>query len=682
MEEVHINDQDKLIIEAYKTERSFLAVEGIDRIEKFKAYIKLKRKEFTAKDPTLRGKSVTYIGALCLQVYIKDTLSEYMKRPSKRSLGDDNLLRERLAYFTSQKFIERFMAKIPSRLRKTQSAAATGYANYFNCLFSVNFSDFWRGSIENYSAQRQCTGAMGLRGNPGRIISTIQGRGDKPCYLCGQIMHDGYKRIECEHLLPILSAITNWWLVKTPEVNEMVRTLYEFSHRCCNQVKSNFDFIILDKKGYRVNEFLVEDVLELIYAAGDRKRLLYDCSKVVEEITEKSKLDKDAWLNSRLIEIKKRFQVFVNVLNASLDELNTGDDKDNDVELFSLLTKFKIFSAFNQEDFLKILISDRSGTPPETNRERRQREKKEEQAEKIKLLELEAQMIKEQKLSRSARRKKREQLRLLQLYSNYGSNQIGGTLTDEELGKITPELVVVDELSRDKLRDISPMPYDIEIAAINYIFNDLVPGELAPALHEGLITYETMESVFNKIFLDGEDTQMISSPPSQPQQTTIEQPEAGALPIASQAPAPQLPSLVPPPPAPQLPSLVPPSPSPSPVLPSPRTPTVQPHKPSEIEIDPEVKPMKQDVPQSLGKHGREDDVPSPATSKRQTVHPLKTPTTISISGGRKKTRKKPRKRVQKKTRGKKQIRRVKRRKATKRVKRRKIKRSHKTRRKK
>jgi len=45
-------------------------------------------------------------------------------------------------------------------------------------------------------------------------------------------------------------------------------------------------------------------------------------------------------------------------------------------------------------------------------------------------------------------------------------------------------------------------------------------------------------------------------------------------------------------------------------------------------------------------------------------------------------RKKPRKRVQKKTRGKKQIRRVKRRKATKRVKRRKIKRSRKTRRKK
>jgi len=214
-----------------------------------------------------------------------------MKRQSKREIGDDNLLRERLAYFTSQTFIERFMEKIPSRLRKTQSAADTSYANYFNCLFSVNFSDFWRGSIENYSAQRQCTGAMGLKGNPGRIISTMQSRGDKQCYLCGQIMHSRYKRIECEHLLPILSAITNWWLVKTPQVNDMVKTLYEFSHRCCNQVKSNFDLIILDKKGYRVNEKLVKDLLELIYAAGDRKRPLYDCGVVVKEI-KKRKLKK------------------------------------------------------------------------------------------------------------------------------------------------------------------------------------------------------------------------------------------------------------------------------------------------------------------------------------------------------------------------------------------------------
>ena len=649
-------DQDMLISTAAAMKDSFLYINGIDRIEKFKVYIESKRAEFTAKDPSLTGKRVTYIGALCLQAYIKDTLSEYMKRQSKRSLGDDELLRERLAYFTSQTFINRFIEKIPYRTKKTQSAAATSYANYFNCLFSVNFNDFWRGSIENYSAQRQCTGAMDLRGNPGAIISTIQSKGNEPCYLCGEKMHEGHSRMECEHLLPILSAITNWWLVKTPEVNEMVKTLYEFAHRCCNQVKSNFDFIKLDKNRYRVNEELVKDVLELIYAAGAQDNPLYDCSKVVEEITKKSKLDKDAWLNSRKIEIHGRFQVFVNVLNASLDEMGTDNDKDN-VELFSLLTKFKIFSAFKEEDFLKILISDRSGTPPETNRERRQREKEEEQAAKIELAQRYKDMIDEQKLSRSARREKREQSRLLQLYSKDGSNQTGGTLTDEELGKITPELVVVDELSRDKLRDISPMPYDIEIAAIDYIFNKD---------KKGLITSKTLESVFQKIFLDGEQTQTILIPSSQTQLTTIEQPEAGALPIALPEAQTQAQALPIDPPGQPLKIQ-----AASRVLPFLRTPTGQ-------------KPIMEQgyVSQPLRKRGRDDDLPSVPSPKRQMVPSSKTPMTSDIAGGRKKTRKKPRKRVRKKTRGKKQIRRIKRRKATKRVKRRKIKRSCKTRRKK
>jgi len=508
---------DDLISAAAETQESFLAVEGINRIEQFKLYIESKRAHYTAKDPTLEKKSVTYIGAICIQSYIKDTLSEYMKRQSKRNIGNDNLLRERLAYFTSQTFINRFMEKIPSRLKKTQSAADTSYANYFNCLFSVNFNDFWRGSIENYSAQRQCTGAMDLPGNPGTIISQMQGRGNMTCYLCGEKMHEGYSRMECEHLLPILSAITNWWLVKTPEVNEMVKTLYEFSHRCCNQIKSNFDFIILDKNRYRVNEKLVKDVLELIYIAGARSKPLYDCGVVVREIKkDKSKLKKkEEWLNSRWREINRRFQVFVNVLNASLDEMGEDNDRDN-VELFSLLTKFKIFSAFKQEEFLKILISDRVGEPPQTNRERRIIMKEKEAAENRKLLELRAQLREKQSKSRAFRASRGR--------GRGGSNQTGG-MTSEDLAyleyTIRPELVVKRPGAAQRRAkhsfDVAHEPVDPRSLLIKSI-EEVVPpedpvhpedGVVEQAInyilnndYDGLITVETMVSVFDKIFLD------------------------------------------------------------------------------------------------------------------------------------------------------------------------------------
>jgi len=49
-------DPNDLISAAAETEGSFLAVEGINRIEQFKVYIESRKAEITAKDPTLKKK--------------------------------------------------------------------------------------------------------------------------------------------------------------------------------------------------------------------------------------------------------------------------------------------------------------------------------------------------------------------------------------------------------------------------------------------------------------------------------------------------------------------------------------------------------------------------------------------------------------------------------------------------
>ena len=100
---------DGLISLAGTNQGSFLAVEGIRTINQFKAYIETKRGEFTKKDSRLKSKSTSYIGAICLQSYIKDILFQHMTSQNKRGIGNNDILRERLAYFTSDRFIYRFM---------------------------------------------------------------------------------------------------------------------------------------------------------------------------------------------------------------------------------------------------------------------------------------------------------------------------------------------------------------------------------------------------------------------------------------------------------------------------------------------------------------------------------------------------------------------------------------------
>ena len=83
---------------------------------------------------------------------------------------------------------------------------------------------------------------------------------DFRCYFCGEIMKDLKTdgRIECEHILPIMVAanffeqmLIEFKKFKCIMVNSFIAYLYAWSHKCCNQCKSNRDII---SKTYNKNK--------------------------------------------------------------------------------------------------------------------------------------------------------------------------------------------------------------------------------------------------------------------------------------------------------------------------------------------------------------------------------------------------------------------------------------------
>jgi hypothetical protein len=156
--------------------------------------------------------------------------------------------------------------------------------------------------------------------------------------------------MECEHILPIITALSHWWLIKDKNHSaseiENLSFEYDWSHRCCNQIKSNVDFIVYDasSKGnfeYKVNMLMINSVLNKI-----KTEAKYDC----KEIEKKSKIQTNQHLN-----IAKQIQPIVNEINANALLFDSHSE-------YLLLTKYKVLSALSDDDFINSIIGNDDNT--------------------------------------------------------------------------------------------------------------------------------------------------------------------------------------------------------------------------------------------------------------------------------------------------------------------------------
>lgn len=215
--------------------------------------------------------------------------------------------------------------------------------------------------FEDYTGD-QCQGALGAT-RPFRPGTSV-------CWICGLTIPATSPStpphglsMECEHVFPIAQAIFFIDLyrgVKTPRaVVHMVQVEYDWSHRVCNQIKSDTHFLEVDPKSKDwklVSDDIILKFLQDIYVKSDmylpNNRGLF-----------RSQIDKNgglvAWQQSRLPVIKQRV---IDVLNAGFGGFAPG--------IFTILSAASALDRFDRE-FDAATIDALLGLRGRPSRERR-----------------------------------------------------------------------------------------------------------------------------------------------------------------------------------------------------------------------------------------------------------------------------------------------------------------------
>lgn len=293
------------------------------------------------------GNNATAAGVI-IQNLIINTLQKKVNIPGASPEVRDTLVK-RLKYFKSPVFLKNFTAAVPARTRWEQSIKATSYSDWLDTLFNVSFGSWRDEDLIRPSNQQQCVGSLG---ELSRDVHQLQ---DTPppriCYLCGRAIQPGEPTMECEHVLPVITALSHIWLAQeriatyTNEERKILRLEYAWSHKCCNRFKSNYDFIVLANQRYIVNQPLITKFSEAVNAAEDAN----DCDQIIEVpkfLPDENRGEKKNKLIPRITEI-------LQVINKNVANFNN-------IDLYLLWTKYKILFALTNQSFLNAITGDGS----------------------------------------------------------------------------------------------------------------------------------------------------------------------------------------------------------------------------------------------------------------------------------------------------------------------------------
>ena len=324
---------------------------------------------------TLVG-DINKVGCIILQELIKKKLSDISKDNdtlekirlevgvSSKSDVLDNIA-TRLSYFDKPEFMDKFMKNLPSGGSFASEGTKSGYTDYIKNLFNTTITNV-RKEVEPIAATSQCKRALKLTAKDVRNLPYDK---TMTCYLCGCPMLRG-QSLECEHILPILPALSHLWLIRGErdvERDEKLSLEYAWTHECCNQWKSNIEFIetditkehgIASKDIYKISETQIDDFIVILKKGFTKttaraKSSLYACDEIV------CSNNSFPGINAKETIVKK-LNPIVDQININLQEIENATSskelKDVNYIFYLLLCKFKFLAAFSDDTFLKHLV--------------------------------------------------------------------------------------------------------------------------------------------------------------------------------------------------------------------------------------------------------------------------------------------------------------------------------------
>ena len=373
-----------------------------------------------------REQTISYAGALVLQnliikkletiksntpegIAMRQTIKAQHAAYKQEPISDDVIIEQAnlrlLGYFKGSEFRDKLVGDMPTTgsLNAGSKEANDGYSKYLRDLFgNQTLNNIRTIYLEPVGAVTQCSHAVCNRPSTGT------------CYLCGcwwnaSMADVSPSLVECEHILPVLPALSHLWLYRTfnteagttmlvdKALKDALSIEYAWSHKCCNQIKSDKNFTKLNKatgkyeidndavtlflmalkssnrpeciaiNQYCPNPYPTEcdrptpacpdSLLNISTIAGEDK---LPCNIEYTGLTTGSTVIGSALkLKSNTI-LEKRLQDIVKQQNDNLLTISTnmksGHAADRDYYYYLVLCKFKLMAAIDEPSFLHDML--------------------------------------------------------------------------------------------------------------------------------------------------------------------------------------------------------------------------------------------------------------------------------------------------------------------------------------
>lgn len=355
---------------------------------------KSKLKSFlTKKAQSSDGTGIHMLGGIMMANICRDKLMYIADKGQDMVLSD--LALARLKDIFTKGFVEDFSRSLPFRAttsdilrRGNQGQNADddddndnsdgSYTRFFNELFKVTRGRFkWRANIfAPVSNDLQCLRAHS-DGNAASIVHQMHDQGTLTCYICGCKIKSlggtrGQWKMQCEHILPIITAIAHWWLVKpvdrlprsltniyTEEQIRLLKEEYDWSHACCNLIKNNWELINIGPDGCTANSRGISYLLQAIWE-GSNPPSQFDCAEV-------NKTTKNCLFNLSTVKWPGNFKAsqrcksqktaIIDRIKTLTSTINNNILSTNNYQVYTLFTKFRVMSAITDDSFMQLLLN-------------------------------------------------------------------------------------------------------------------------------------------------------------------------------------------------------------------------------------------------------------------------------------------------------------------------------------
>lgn len=174
-----------------------------------------------------------------------------------------------------EKRIEWFTSKECKNIliRKILDDNFDSYTDFFKRFFNID--QFQNSTLDTYNIKFRGKDSGMERVNANDQCKIVIGDKssldiDSRCYICNHSFYNkrnhDFHQIDCEHILPIESAISHISILqdKRAEYDDYLEKEYSWAHKCCNLQKGNIDVVKYTLEGWQVDRSAIKQILKNI----------------------------------------------------------------------------------------------------------------------------------------------------------------------------------------------------------------------------------------------------------------------------------------------------------------------------------------------------------------------------------------------------------------------------------